>query len=240
MGVASQDLMEASAPFWAAEAELVRAYFDSPDRTRERELAWLARQCHKELFDGVVPRLESARSRLESLGVECSDDSAGSELHETWREFEHYRAFAAVYDSLRESSDPPLTYPSLRDDWAWPENVALVELRRRHNREHGELGARARLFTEGGGATLYAEGVKLRGRGAVDDLVADACELVYTDEVGHMEEGLEAADLTSEQWATLRDLTVAQLELRLPMRNAQFGYPLPPESLLACRFVKTS
>jgi hypothetical protein len=231
MDASVQDLMDVSAPFWVAEAEVVRAYFEAPDRTRERDLVWLARQCHKELFDGVVRRLDSARSRLESLEA-CSRASFDSDLRVAAEELAHYEAFAEVYSALRHPSDPRLSYRTLRDDWAWPENDALGDLRSQHREAHGELGVRACLVTEGGGGTLYEEGLKLRGRSATDDLVADACEQVHADEMGHMQDGLEHTDLTSSQVTTLRDLTIAQLELRLPMRNAQFGYPLPPEDLL--------
>jgi hypothetical protein len=224
--------MDASAPFWLAEAEVVRTYFDAPDRTRERDLAWLARQCHKELFDGVVRRLDSARERLESLDGVFASESFGSDLRVAVEELTHYQAFANAHDVLRGPSDPRLSYATLRDDWNWPENIALGELRRDHRATHGELGVRACLFTEGGGGTLYEEGLKLRGRSVTDDLVADACEQVHADEVGHMLEGVERADLTSSELATLRDLTLAQLELRLPMRNAQFGYPVGPDDLL--------
>jgi hypothetical protein len=232
VGVSVQDLMDASAPFWLAEAEVVRTYFESPDRNRGSDLAWLARQCHKELFDGVVRRLDSARERLESLDAECTSESFGSDLRVAVEELTHYQAFATVYDALRRPRDSRLSYRTLRDDWNWPENVALGELRRQHREKHGDLGVRACLFTEGGGGTLYEEGLKLRGRSATDDLVADACEQVHADEVGHMLEGVEHADLTSSELATLRDLTMAQLELRLPMRNAQFGCPLAQEDLL--------
>ena len=45
-------LIEALAPFWAAEAKVVRAYFKSPKRSRQSDLLWLSRQCRKEFWDG--------------------------------------------------------------------------------------------------------------------------------------------------------------------------------------------
>ncbi|MBV8534447.1 MAG: hypothetical protein JO128_02570, partial [Alphaproteobacteria bacterium] len=45
-----QHLISAAAPYWAGEAEVVRTYFASPKRTRDTDLAWLARQCFKEFW----------------------------------------------------------------------------------------------------------------------------------------------------------------------------------------------
>jgi hypothetical protein len=46
-------LVGALAPYWGGEAEVVDAYFASADRSPESDRRWLARQCHKELVDGV-------------------------------------------------------------------------------------------------------------------------------------------------------------------------------------------
>jgi len=227
-------LIEANAPFWGAEAEVVRSYFDAPDRGDRGDLAWLARQCHKELFDGVLPRLDAAREQILLLDDGHSADVLATTLHEAWEELDHYRAFAAIYDAVRGPGDAVLTYVTLRDEWAWPENAELCALRRLHRQEHGVLGVRACAFTEGGGATLYLEGARLEGRRAADATIVKVCERVLDDEVGHMFAGvadLGATELTTEEWATLSDLTVAQLRLRIPMRNAQFGWPVSPERI---------
>src|SRR5262245_1709843 len=47
-----QKLIDALAPYWAAEAAVVRAYFASKKRDRQSDLLWLARQCRKEFWDG--------------------------------------------------------------------------------------------------------------------------------------------------------------------------------------------
>ena len=155
-----------------------------------------------------------------------------------YEELAHYCAFAAAYDAIRDD-DPTLDVDTLRA-WAWPENAALAELRAAHIRDHGDLGRRAQAFTEGGYCTLFSEGMRLRGRGGFDDVIADACALVYADEWEHMLLGIAGLDAdedddarSPEAWAVLRDLSVAQMEARIRMRNAQFGFPLSESRVAA-------
>jgi hypothetical protein len=153
-------------------------------------------------------------------------------LREASEELAHYCAFADLYDTLRRPAEPPLTFASLRDDWAWKENTDLAMLRRIHRDRHGPIGARACALTEGGYGTIFVEGMGLRGRGGVDDLIADTCAAIYEDELTHMEvglAGLDEAELTGDEWALLTELTVEQLRLRIPMRNVQFGNVMSPE-----------
>ena len=119
----------------------------------------------------------------------------------------------------------------------WPENTVLTEIRARHVREHGDLGRRAHAFTEGGYCTLYAEGTRLRGRGGIDDAIADACAKVLDDEWEHMLQGI--AGLEDDDAASagpgrcLAELSVEQMRARIHMRNAQFGFPVAPARLAA-------
>jgi hypothetical protein len=224
-----QALVAACAPLWAGEAEIVRTYWDSPRRTRRTDLRWIARQCHKELCDGVLSGLRRFETTLER-----SADAAGrrlalesfADLHD---ELAHYGVFADLYDALRGTDAPPLTLASLRDDWAWPENDVLMRLRAEHRRAHGVLGARAEVLTEGGCATLFAEGMRRRGRGGADDLIAEACRRVHDDEMRHMlhgAAGLDASGLGSAEWTLLTEMTTSQLRLRIRMRDAQFDHPV--------------
>jgi len=50
-------LISANARLWAGEAEIFSTYFASSRRSAATDAAWLARQCYKELFDGVVARI---------------------------------------------------------------------------------------------------------------------------------------------------------------------------------------
>ena len=239
MPEALDELLVTSRALWGGEAMVFRAYWRYPDRTAETDRAWLARQCHKELFDGVAPRLQAFNAQIAG-GPAVSDgerDPLEEGLVEAVEEYRHFRSFATVHEALRGPGDPPLDFRSLRDDWRWPENEELAALRARHRREHGELGALAGVFTEGGGATLYAEGRALSGSKA-DLLIANACRAVHDDEVAHMREGLEGFRtrvLTDADWDALRTITVAQLRQRILMRNSQFGNPLSPGEVAAAQ-----
>jgi hypothetical protein len=229
--VGLQTLVEADAPLWAGEAEVFRSYWDSSRRTRQSDLFWIARQAHKELFDGVVPRVSDVYARIDRLELDVSRDDLAVLLREASEELSHYCVFADLYDALRSPADARLTFASLRDDWAWQENIDLAALRKLHRDRHGLIGARACALTEGGYGTIFVEGMRLRGRGGVDDLIAAACARIYEEELRHMEEGLAdpgESDLTDGEWALLIELTVEQLRLRIPMRNAQFGQVLSP------------
>jgi hypothetical protein len=229
---ASDDLrrtIDACAPYWAAEAEVVRTYWDSPRRSRETDLLRLRRQAYKEIWDGFHPMLERLASS--AWRAECEGDRrrALDLARSACDELAHFRWFAGIHDSLRAEGQPALTPDSLRADGNWPENEALNRLRRRHEEEHGGLGMRVRQFTEGGYMTLYAEAMKLEGRGGADGRVAEACGRVYEDEFEHMLAGIAGLDdegLSPSEWQLFADLTVEQLRCRIPMRNAQFSRPV--------------
>jgi len=230
-------LIDALAPYWAAEAEVVRAYFRSPKRNAQSDLLWLARQCRKEFWDGFdeanpglfigpLKKLLTLAERIDR-GVDRHEVLEMTEgLH---AEFAHYCAFADAYDAIRGEGDPPINPMMLRDVKSWPENEALAELRARHIREHGEIGLRASRLTEGGYCALFSEGAKLERGSPADRAIARACRLVYDDEFGHMLKGIVGLDserFSDEQWLLLQRLALEQMRLRLDMRNAQFGYPV--------------
>jgi hypothetical protein len=228
-------LIDRCAPLWAGEAEVFRAYWRWPKRTRESDRRWLAGQCFKEiwgsgvgdrslgLFMGPVKQLESWFSQID-VDVDRHDVLEVAEFLRA--EFSHYCAFADAYDALAESGEPKLTPQQLT---GWPEDDDLAKLRYAHRDAHGDLGMRACRFTEGGYCTLYSEGMKLAGNGGRDELIASACATVYDDEFDHMLKGIAGLDgesPTETGWALLERLTVEQLELRIRMRNAQFASPL--------------
>lgn len=235
-------LIKTLAPYWAAEAEVVRAYFISPIRSRQSDLLWLSRQCRKEFWDGFdeahpglfIGPLQKLLKLSEKIdrGVgrhEILDITEG--LH---AEFSHYCAFADAYDAIRTEGDPRIDPMMLRDIKSWPENEALAEVRAGHIRKHGEIGLRASRLTEGGYCALFSEGAKLEGGSPADRAIARACRLVYDDEFGHMLKGiigLDSAPSSSGQWALLEDLAVEQMRCRLDMRNGQFSYPVAADEL---------
>ncbi len=239
-------LIDLSAPLWAGEAEVVRTYWDSPVRTHETDLLWLRRQCSKEfngtgigdfenlgVFMGPVTELGQIFSKID-IGKGGVDRRYVLELIETLHdEFDHYNRFANVYDEISGSDTPPMNPHELE---TWDEDVELTATRHRHNKEHGALGVRASRFTEGGYCTLFREGMRLKGRGGVEDMIADACTKVYEDEFSHMLEGitgLDNEDWSAEQLALMGELVVEQLRLRIRMRNAEFCFPISEDRVQA-------
>ncbi len=240
-------LVELSAPLWAGEAEVVRTYWDSPVRTGETDLLWLGRQCSKEfngtgigefknlgIFLGPLTELSEIFPKIDAGTDAGINRRYAAELIDMLKdEFSHYMAFADVHDAIREAGEPALDPHALQ---TWDEDVALTALRHRHNAEHGALGVRASRFTEGGYCTLFREGMRLKGRGGSDDLIAAACAKVFDDEFGHMLEGIAGLDdegWSDDEFRLMGELVIAQLRLRIHMRNAEFSFPLTEKRIQA-------
>ena len=75
------------------------------------------------------------------------------------------------------SGDEKLSPTMLHGVPDWPENQALRDRRAELKAEYGAVGERACFFTEGGYCTMFSEGMRLEGRGGVDDMIASACAL---------------------------------------------------------------
>lgn len=220
-------LIGANARMWSAETEVFSTYFASPARTASTDAAWLARQCFKEMVDGIVGRLGQLTQNETNFGhtltraVEAlTDDVVRVEL-------KHYIAFAIAYRLSRNEAGEASVSARIGADW--PQNNELQTLRAQHRRDYGAIGERAAAFTEGGYCTLYRAGMALAGGSARDDAIAAACAQVYEDELDHMLSGiagLAEESFSAGEWALLEELTVVQGRCRIRMRNAQFGFPL--------------
>jgi hypothetical protein len=234
-------LIDECAILWAGEAEVARAYFQSPKRTREGDRAFLARQAFKEVwgsgFTGKNETLVQAWAQqlidmFEKLDTEV-DRHRALELAEGMKaEFEHYCHFADAYDAMAQPGEAKLT-PFGIQGLEWKAEAALSEVRRKRRADHGEIGWRAMRFTEGGYCTILAEGAKLcanpHGHEGRDGLIGEACKKVFDDEFLHMLYGIVEVGrepFGDEEWALFRNLVLEQLRLRIPMRNEQFGFPL--------------
>jgi hypothetical protein len=230
-------LIEANAPLWAAEAEIVRTYWTSPVRTAETDKLWLKRQCWKEYvgvakFPGptvdVAMCTELAKDLTEmvpKLDVTVNRHEVRELLDKVHAEFTHYCLFADIYDSMLKEGEPRINANELT---LWPEEDALAKYRNTIRTTNNKF-ARATGFTEGGYCTMYSEGAKLKGRPGVDGQIGIACQKVYDDEFGHMMYGIlgtEVDDLTAGDWDELTKITCDILRLRLFMRNAQFSHPV--------------
>ncbi len=231
-----RELVAANAPLWAGEAEIIRTYWDWPERSRESDLLWLARQCHKEFWGGgdaqrrglfawPLAELSAAFDKIDR-GVPRREVLAmAALLHE---EFAHYCVLADVYDLLKTADEPGLDPHGIKHR-SWPENDDLRALRTAQREQHGEIGRRAHLFTEDGYCALFREGMKLGGRGGVDDAIAAACAEIHDEEFDHMMSGvagLASGAISADDLSLLAELTTAQMCQRIHMRNGQFGYPV--------------
>ena len=225
-GLNLQRLIDANARLWAAEAEIVRSYWDSPLRTPATDVLWLRRQMYKEFWDGFYPPFDSMISRMDLLERKVSRNDFLDAAEIMYEEFVHYCLFAEVHDRLNQ--DGVVDPQQLRETGNWQENVALMELRAEHKKRYPALGPRAHYFTEGGYCTLYSEGMKLEGRGGTDDLIARACARVFDDEFDHMLKGIANMDddLGEDECRLLEALTAEQMRYRIHMRNAQFSFPV--------------
>jgi hypothetical protein len=226
-------LIRANAPYWGGEAELIRSYWNSPTRNRSTDAKWLTHQMYKEYCDGVLPSLEAFHACLPQTGSHEGRVQLEGAAEVLFQETQHFTLFADLYRAL-DGVEFALSPEGLQAHGSWPENDDLMSLRRSHLAESVELGARACRFTEGGYCALFGEGMKLAGRGGFDAALADVCGRIYADEFNHMLLGIVAADdtaLTESDWDTLVRYTVAQMKLRIHMRDAQFSHPLAADRL---------
>ena len=222
--------------YWAGEAEVVRTYWTSPVRTIETDMLWLARQCFKEFWGGGVSwrdkeglflgNIKTILAQIPEIDKTVDRHEIKDALEGLWAEFSHYCAFADVYDTIRPAGTPKLNPSVLRP---WPEEDAITALRHSHMEKYGAIGLRACKFTEGGFCTLFSAGMSVKGKGGVYDVIADACQKVYEDEFDHMLIGIadiHDENFTDAEWDLLWDLSKLQLEHRIPLRNAQFSFPM--------------
>jgi hypothetical protein len=235
-------LIENVAPLFAGEAEIFSTYWDAPSRSNDSDKLWIQRQARKEVWDTPLgdPRglfvgpLEDLLADFPSIDDGVPRANILDRLETLYEEFSHYCAFADAYDALCGPGESRLSPAMLKDVPDWPENEAIRDRRAAIKRDYGVLGERACFFTEGGYCTLFSEGIRLKGRGGADDLIASACAKVYDDEFEHMRKGILGLDESlpaDYDWGRLTELSVELQRLRLPMRNAQFGYPVSEQRM---------
>lgn len=228
-------LIHRNAFLWSGEAEVIETYWRWSGRNRQTDRAWLARQCFKEFWGSgtgdeklglLLGPVEELRRLFPRIDVDV-DRAKVLEVAESLRsEFAHYVAFADAHDAMTEAGEARINPHQLE---RWPADAALAALRYAHREQYGDLGMRAACFTEGGYCTLFASGMKLRGNGGRDDLIAAACATAYEDEFDHMLKGIVGLDsegLAEADWRLLERLTQEQMRLRIRMRNEQFGFPV--------------
>ena len=187
------------------------------------------RQSYKEFWDGFHRGFEHIKREFDRIDRGFDRHALLDYANVLGDELAHYCLFADLYDELGAAKKSALDPQSCKRLGKWPENDELMQLRTVHRQLHGELGTRAQRFTEGGYCALYSEGMKLLSRGGFDARIAAACAAVYEDELDHMLGGIAGIDqvgLTDAHWERLGEITTAQQQQRIHMRNAQFSHPV--------------
>jgi hypothetical protein len=228
------ELVEVASPYWAGEYEVVRTFFSRP-RTKEEHIRWLRAQAWKEFWgtlDGSAGSIPwRSLQRLTELYANRADPKARHEfLHvaqEMYEEFHHYLVLNDILEELEGRPVPPEELASL------PEDQKLTQLRARIARDEGELGAFVNKFSEGGGSSMYRAGMLISG-GELEQKIAAAFSVIFSDEIDHMQkgaEGLRRVVKTPEEWDKVKWLTREVARQRVRMRNDMFGWPLSEERL---------
>lgn len=223
-------LVARCAPLWGGEAEVVRTYWNSPQRTAATERTWVIHQMYKEYWDGVVPPLAAIQRMVPQVERGVTRAKLAELTKVLYEEVEHYALFADIFDLIKDAGELTPDPETIKRLGAWKENDTLMNTRVRHRQENAAIGMRACRFTEGGYCAMYSEGMKLRGRSALDDAIAHACTRIYEEEFDHMLLGILGIDdaaMSEADWKLLADMCVEQFQCRIHMRNAQFGYPVP-------------
>ncbi len=214
-----------AAPYWAGEAEIVRAYLDGL-RTIASDLRWLHAQAFKEAY--VFLTLPSdVRRRFETTG-ELVHPGGPAAAARVATELAHYRLIADVIAALWA----PIRVPELVQ---LPEDRKLQRLRIDLARDGGDLAKAAAAFTEGGGGAMYAVLAGLDG-GPIDRKIADAFAVIHRDELLHGPAEVHAigrAASTADDWDAAVEMVRAISRQRLLMRNEMFGNPIGIERLEA-------
>ena len=221
------ELLHYTSRWWAGEAEVTKTYFSQP-HAKEDHLRWLRLQAFKELqpkpnglIERLVKQLDAEFSTLESP---TSRSGYLNTIQFLMEEFHHYVLFADIIDYItgeRLSTEELATYEL-------SEEHNLAAMRRNYIEQHGALARAASSFCEGGGASMYYEGMQVSGE-PVSDMIAAACRSVYEDEIEHAHHGVEdmvALEPTEEDWALAWQMVEAISRQRVRMRNEQFNFPL--------------
>ena len=218
--------------FWAGEAEICRTFWGVP-RAPEEQVGWLRLQVFKEIYgsglhanpDGIIRGfLDDLRAGVERIETRADREEYDRNLRVLREEFSHFRLFADILEGI---TDEPVRLAGLRQ-WQLGEDRKLGEVRGACRARHGRLGALAVMFTEGGGSSFFYVGRDIGGD-PVSDEIAQACQVVFGDELEHGEHGaheLEEALESEEEWAHVREMVVEICQQRLRMRYEMFGLPI--------------
>ena len=225
--------------FWAGEAEIARNFLTAPHEPADH-VHWLRHQCYRELRGPGL--LERPHSRVEWLLVNVRDTLPAAESKEGRAEFEyqleslrqeftHFRLFA---DILEDITGEPVRMRALKG-LRLPSDDRIEAMRSRLIAEDQRIAHIAYNFAEGGGAGIFHAGASLETDDPLLLRIRRASRIVYDDEVGHGEHGVEAAENAldaEEELAVLRRMLMEICMERLRMRSEMYGLT-PDETRIA-------
>ena len=225
--------------FWAGEAEIARNFLTAPHEPTDH-VHWIRHQCYRELRGPGL--LKRAHSRVQWIIDNIGDTLPAAESREGRDEFEyqleslrqeftHFRLFA---DILEDITGEPVRMSSL-EGLRLPSDDRIEATRSRLIAEDERIAHIAYSFAEGGGAGIFHAGAALETDDPLLLRVKRASRIVYDDEVGHGEHGVEAAESaldTEEELVTLRRMLMEICTERLRMRSEMYGIE-PDEARIA-------
>ena len=228
----SREMNDMGQRFWAGEAEICRRFWGEL-RTPDEQAHWLRLQVYKEMYgSGLVGNpgglirafLEDLRERVGSVETKEERDSFERDLRVLREEYNHYKLFADVLESI---TGEPIREAELKT-WQLDADRKLQQVRQGIRESGGRLGELAIAFTEGGGSSFFLEGQKIGGD-PISERIAKVCAVVFSDEVEHGEHGaleLEQELESEEEWADVRYMVIDICRQRQRMRYAMFGLPI--------------
>ena len=228
----AQGMADLAQSFWAGEGEIARTFWAVP-RTPEEQVHWLRLQVFKEIYgsglhanpDGIIRGfIDDLRANVERIETRADREEYDRGLRVLREEFHHFRLFADILEGITKQ---PVRLAGLRT-WQLSEDRKLGEVRGGCRERDARLGPVAVGFTEGGGSSFFFVGRDIGGD-PVSDQIAQACAVVFGDELEHGEHGAhELADAleSEEDWARVRELVVEICQQRLRMRYEMFGLPI--------------
>lgn len=217
-----RQLIDAAWPYWEAEGEIARRFFEKA--TGEDHIFYLRAQLWKELnpVDGFFNGLHRELARLVDLYPMVDKEIDRHQYHflltQLAEEFNHYVVLADIFEHV---AGRPI---SAEDTVQLPEEKKLGDLRRGYVETGDPLLKAAVGFTEGGGAALFREGAKLSGS-TVNDMTARAMQMIFDDEKDHyMVQAREAVSLIhgDDDLARMKDAIRAISAQRVAMRAEMF------------------
>lgn len=217
-----QQLVDVAWPYWEAEGEIARRFFEKA--TDDDHIFYLRAQLWKELnpVDGFFNGLHRELARLVDLYPKVDKEIDRHQYHflltQLTEEFNHYVVLADIFEHLMARPISP------EDTVQLPEEKKLGDLRRGYVETGDPLVKAAVGFTEGGGARLFREGARLSGN-EVNDMTAHAMQIIFDDEEDHyMVQAREAVALirSDGDLTRMKDAIRAISDQRVAMRAEMF------------------